>query len=85
LGRQQLEWNQKNQEAHLAEDSQSRLREPPGAVERSYPLSANNSKSKKGIPFYIYGNYDKSFPAIFFFFGNSCSMSLPLTQCLGVI
>jgi hypothetical protein len=34
LGRQQLKWNQVNQEAHLVEDSQSRLREPPGAVGR---------------------------------------------------
>ena len=51
LGRQQLEWNQKNQEAHLVEDSQSGLREPPGAVERSYPLSVDNSKSKKGNSF----------------------------------
>jgi hypothetical protein len=34
LGRQQLKWNQGNQEAHLVEDSQSRLREQPGAVER---------------------------------------------------
>jgi len=30
LGRQQLKWSQENQE----EDSQNRLREPPGAVER---------------------------------------------------
>ena len=33
LGRQQLECNQEDQEAHL-ENSQSRLKEPLGAVER---------------------------------------------------
>jgi len=45
LGRQQLECNQEDQEAHL-ENSQSRLREPPGAVERCSRSSYDDDEGR---------------------------------------
>jgi hypothetical protein len=47
LGKQQLQWNKKDQEAYHIEDSQSRLREPPGAVGRYSRSSYQDDDGKK--------------------------------------
>jgi hypothetical protein len=47
LGRQQLQSNQKDQEAYPIEDSQSRLREPPGAVGRYSRSSYQDDDGRK--------------------------------------
>jgi hypothetical protein len=47
LGRQQLQEDQEDWEAHLVEDSQNRLREPPGAVERCSRSSYQDDDGRK--------------------------------------
>jgi hypothetical protein len=70
LGRQQLKWNQGNQEAHLVEDSQNKLREPPGAVKRcsrsSYKdddgkMQEEKSTAASELEFQIVNNFQVGF------------------------